>query len=408
MRVSPRSTHLRALCAITSALVTVGLGVAVLASAPAATAAAACQVTYRADQWTGGYVGYVDITAGTAPIHGWTVSWTYGGDQKITSSWGATVTQTGAAVSAVNLAYNGEIAAGATVQFGVQGTYVAANPAPAVLLLNGSPCSASSPSPSVSASRSTSPSPSPSASRSASPSPSPSASPGGGCGTAVLCDGFEGQTGTTPTGAWTVTAPDCSGTGTATVDSGVAYRGTRSIKITGTEGYCNHVFIKATQSLTGIGQTWYGRFYVRHTTPLPASHVTFLAMKDANDGARDLRMGGQSAALQWNRQSDDATLPEQSPTGVALSTPLAVNQWTCVEFMVNGSLGTMQTWTNGTEVAGLKEDGVPTQNIDSQWLSRANWRPALTDLRLGWESYGTGADTLWFDEVALGATRIGC
>jgi hypothetical protein len=51
---------------------------------------------------------------------------------------------------------------------------------------------------------------------------------------------------------------------------------------------------------------------------------------------------------------------------------------------------------------------VPTKDIDSQWLNRANWRPSLTDLRLGWESYGDGADTLWFDDVAVGSTRVGC
>jgi hypothetical protein len=42
------------------------------------------------------------------------------------------------------------------------------------------------------------------------------------------------------------------------------------------------------------------------------------------------------------------------------------------------------------------------------WLSRAGWRPSLTDLRLGWESYGDGSDPLWFDDVAVGSSRIGC
>ncbi|MCP3786536.1 hypothetical protein NLX85_24520 [Micromonospora sp. A3M-1-15] len=42
-----------------------------------------------------------------------------------------------------------------------------------------------------------------------------------------------------------------------------------------------------------------------------------------------------------------------------------------------------------------------------QWYGRT-WRPQLTDLKIGWESYGGAADTLWFDDVALGATRIGC
>ncbi|WP_420704772.1 hypothetical protein [Kutzneria chonburiensis] len=30
------------------------------------------------------------------------------------------------------------------------------------------------------------------------------------------------------------------------------------------------------------------------------------------------------------------------------------------------------------------------------------------DLRFGWESYAGGDDTLWFDDVAVATTRIGC
>jgi hypothetical protein len=75
--------------------------------------------------------------------------------------------------------------------------------------------------------------------------------------------------------------------------------------------------------------------------------------------------------------------------------------------MVDGPAGQTRTWVNGSEVAGLRDDGVPTQDVDAQWLGRA-WHPTLTDFRLGWESYSTGDDTLWFDDIALGRTRIGC
>jgi hypothetical protein len=119
-------------------------------------------------------------------------------------------------------------------------------------------------------------------------------------------------------------------------------------------------------------------------------------------------MGGQNQAMQWNRESDDATLPAQSPQGVAQSRPLPTNTWSCVEFMVDGGQGQIRTWLNGTEVPGLVADGVSTPDIDNQWNARANWRPAITDFRLGWESYGNGADTLWYDDVALGGSRVGC
>jgi hypothetical protein len=189
----------------------------------------------------------------------------------------------------------------------------------------------------------------------------------------------------------------------------VAHSGSTSIRVDGHTGYCNHVFFGTPLSFTGLGTDLYVRYYIRHTTALPTGHVTDVAMRDTNDGGNDLRMGGQNGALQWNRQSDDATLPAQSPAGVALSVPLPTNQWECVEFEVNESQGTMRTWLNGTEVPGLHLDNVPTPDVDAQWLqNRPNWRPALVDLRFGWESYSGGDDTLWFDDVAIGSQQIGC
>jgi hypothetical protein len=86
--------------------------------------------------------------------------------------------------------------------------------------------------------------------------------------------------------------------------------------------------------------------------------------------------------------------------------PLAVGAWTCVEFGISGS--ELRTWVNGSEVVGLHADSTPTPDVDSQWLRRGTWRPALTNFRFGWESYGIGDDTLWFDDVALAPSRIGC
>jgi hypothetical protein len=208
-----------------------------------------------------------------------------------------------------------------------------------------------------------------------------------------------------PAGNWSVTYPDCQGAGTATIDKTVAHTGTTSLRVNGAAGYCNHVFVR--DAAFPAGPVWFIRYWVRHTTALPAAHTTAVALRDANDGNHDLRFGGQNGALQWNRASDDATLPEQSPAGVAQSTPLPTGTWNCVELKIDGTNGTIETWLNGTSVPGLLEDGTPTHDIDGQWLNRT-WRPALTDLRLGWESYGEGADTLWYDDVAAGATRNNC
>lgn len=228
------------------------------------------------------------------------------------------------------------------------------------------------------------------------------------CVTGLICEDFEAQPGPAPGGRWSVTYPDCQGDGTAIIDTTVAHGGNKSLRVDGGAGYCNHVFV-GTSLADVTGTELYGRYYVRHEVALPPAHVTFMAMTDRGDGGKDLRMGGQNGALQWNRESDDATLPEQSPNGVAASMPLPTDRWTCVEFAVDGGEGTLRTWVDGNLVPGLVVDGTATHDIDGQWLrGKPDWRPALTDFRLGWESYGGGEDTLWYDDIVLGSTRIGC
>lgn len=156
-----------------------------------------------------------------------------------------------------------------------------------------------------------------------------------------------------------------------------------------------------------MGPVLHVRMWVRHTTALPAAHVTFVSMPDSSQGGRALRIGGQNGALQWNRESDDATLPAQSPVGVGLSRPLPTGSWQCLRFAVDTSAPELDTWLNDEQVPGLHADGVPTQDVDDQWLSRTT-PPRPTALRLGWESYGTGDDTLWFDDVVVGSSPVGC
>jgi len=155
---------------------------ALLSSASAATAG--CSVTYtNASQWAGGFVANVTLTnTGTSALSSWTLTFDFGGDQKVTNAWSATVTQSGTAVTATNLSYNGAIPAGGNTSFGFQGTWTNSDAVPTSFAVNGATCgavSSATPSPSASASKSASPSPSASASASASKSASPSASPTG-------------------------------------------------------------------------------------------------------------------------------------------------------------------------------------------------------------------------------------
>jgi hypothetical protein len=228
-----------------------------------------------------------------------------------------------------------------------------------------------------------------------------------GCGAAVVCDDFEkGVVGQPPPSPWTVSAPSCTGTGALAIDDSQAHSGVRSVKVTGAGGYCNHIFF-GTSAPEPLQDSLWARFFVRLDTALGDGHVTFLAMKDAHDG-KDLRMGGQSKILMYNRESDDATLPALSPAGIAKSLVPPTGQWMCVELHVDGTARAIQTWVNGNAVEGLVVDGTSTPDVDDQWLRGSSWAPKLADVRFGWESYGGQSETLWFDDVAVGSSRIGC
>ncbi|QGQ18241.1 cellulose-binding protein [Cellulomonas sp. JZ18] len=434
-------------------LVTVGLTTAALHGSAMGLSPARCSATFTTQSWSGGFVTQVRVTTASALTGGWVVDWMdVVPGTRPTHAWNATVTATpqqgteysGAAYSARYLAWNASVPAGGALEFGFQGTATSTPREPMNVRLNGELCTGYpiapegwggppttptptptrtwNPTPTPTSTPTPTPTPTPTAptlppeptptmTTPPTPTPQPTPSRDPGTCTGSFCDGFETQTSSTPSAPWTVVHPDCSGTGRASIDSSVARTGSRSLRVDGAVGYCNHVFVQAQGGAQPAGATpsptTYLRFWVRHTTALPASHVTFLAMRDANDGGKDLRMGGQNGALQWNRSSDDATLPEQSPAGVALSRPLPTQQWHCVEALVDSASGRLTTWLDGAEVPGLVADGVPTHDVDRQWYAR-QWAPRLTDLRLGWESYGDGADTLWFDDVVTGTQRTGC
>ncbi len=111
-----------------------GLGLVAVTSSQAS-AATGCSATYTTQsQWSGGFVANVTVAnTGTSAMTGWTVTFTFGGDQKVTNSWNTSLTQSSENVTASNVSYNGAVAAGASASFGFQGTYSSSDAAPVTL-----------------------------------------------------------------------------------------------------------------------------------------------------------------------------------------------------------------------------------------------------------------------------------
>jgi Glycosyl hydrolase family 48/Cellulose binding domain/Putative Ig domain/Bacterial Ig domain len=100
-----------------------------------------CSVTYTPDQWTGGFTANITISnTGTSAINGWTLAFTFPGDQKITDAWNGVATQSGENVTITNESYNATIAAGGSTSLGFQGTWTNSDASPTSFTVNGTTC----------------------------------------------------------------------------------------------------------------------------------------------------------------------------------------------------------------------------------------------------------------------------
>jgi hypothetical protein len=102
---------------------------------------AGCLVTYAATTWPGAFMARVTIdNMGTTSINGWKLTFTFPGDEAISSAWNATFNQTAGQVSAMNTNYDAIIPHGASQSLGFLGTWTSNDTAPASFSVNGMAC----------------------------------------------------------------------------------------------------------------------------------------------------------------------------------------------------------------------------------------------------------------------------
>jgi hypothetical protein len=138
--------RIRGAVAAGMAALTAAAGVATAAAAMSATAATAgCSVAYSVtSQWPGGFNASISLTNLGSPLTRWTLTWTFAAGQQVTQAWNATVTQSGAQVTAVNASYDGSLATNGSTSLGFNGSWNnSSNPAPASFALNGVSCTGS-------------------------------------------------------------------------------------------------------------------------------------------------------------------------------------------------------------------------------------------------------------------------
>ncbi|MET7401808.1 cellulose binding domain-containing protein [Dactylosporangium sp. NPDC005572] len=102
----------------------------------------ACRVRYELSDWGSSFNANVTITNnGTSAVNGWSLVWSFPGNQTINSIWNARATQAGRQVTATNESWSASIPAGGSVNFGLNGnSTTGTNGVPAAFTLNGTTC----------------------------------------------------------------------------------------------------------------------------------------------------------------------------------------------------------------------------------------------------------------------------
>jgi endoglucanase len=106
-----------------------------------AAATAGCTVKYAPNSWNTGFTANITVTnSGTTAWTGWTLKFSFPGNQKVTQGWAATWSQTNADVTAVNLPWNGALAPGQSTTVGFNGTYSGTNTNPSAFTIGTDAC----------------------------------------------------------------------------------------------------------------------------------------------------------------------------------------------------------------------------------------------------------------------------
>jgi polyisoprenoid-binding protein YceI len=399
------------------------LGLSLAVSALSTQAFGACSYTVT-NQWNNGYTATIKITnSGTTAINGWTVGWTYAGNNRMTSSYNATITGTNP-YTATNLSWNGSLAPNASAEFGIQGSKTDGTSAE-VPSLTGAACSgslvASSVAPSSAAPSSAAPSsvaPSSVAPSSVAPSsvrssvaPSSVASSAPTTGAGVLfSDTFEtGAVNTQPAGwenfiGW---VPNNGNTATgaqyALIDSSKSYNGSKSIHFKGGAAPAQIM-----RKLPANTQRIYTRAYVNMSKVLgndPGdNHEHIMGLKKTPDANDEIRVGQIKGVLGTNHIPSDNIAPKMSQWNSGPQ--MKANTWYCVEtaYLADMPYDSLYMYVDGALVHSITSAADWNNGaLAADWMS-----DKFNYVMFGWHSFSGNNADVWMDDIVVSTQPIGC
>ena len=233
----------------------------------------------------------------------------------------------------------------------------------------------------------------------------------GSCAGLALCDDFESDTaGSAPSATLWTAYTGMYSADTITVDSTQHHSGTKSVKIVSGGSDAWGPLLSNTNAFSSLTSAVYGRFWVYLNAALPSSHHAFMTLgltadeADPTKQVKGIEATCQSPSapglLTWNY--NDSLLPDVYNYK---SQTIPAQTWTCFEFHTDAASGDIEVWLNGTRIDTMS---LPN-DAGAKWTGTAPPKPlTVYGMGLGWMAFNGVPMTLWFDDVALSTSRIGC
>ena len=236
---------------------------------------------------------------------------------------------------------------------------------------------------------------------------------GGSGGTSTVgtvSDDFEGGTGTVPDATkWSIFNSAASGGGNSVVvTTDQAHSGTRAIKVAVTQG---GAMLMTKVGLPPASGALYYRAWARFTSGASAAsawtnHVTFIeagGLLDNGDVDQgdEARLGGQNGKISANLSKGDGLSPSPWSMPCPLCTdPPASDKWVCIEGLFDFPNQKIAAWIDNVQVVKAE--------APADWHAASTYPAAMKRIGFGWESYGGVANTVYYDDIAIGNERLGC
>jgi hypothetical protein len=208
---------------------------------------------------------------------------------------------------------------------------------------------------------------------------------------ALFCADFEEASGP-PTGA-TLQAPDETGGGATfdtlmKLDTVAPFAGKQSLAVTSPGSF--HFRMLAVP----VPSSFWVRLYIKSDQDIgqPDHNAFFEAMTDPNyhNSATTVELSEQFSCLILNEK--DSLFPAGNTCTV--NTALAKNVWHCMEANFDGVNGNVQVYADKTKI------------IDAM-----SWAPAkatFNTFEFGYGNYNAPGATVWYDNIAITTTQLGC